>query len=91
MNDSEMIPCREAIEMLWAYIDGELPEHEQGQVHDHLEACQACYPQYDFQRAFHEFVEQHMKRSVPPDLRRRVFLALLAEEKTVAAGGAESG
>ena len=87
MSGTEMISCREAIEKLWAYIDGELSEHEASQVHDHLGACRACYPHYDFQRAFREFVGQHTQRPVPSGLRRRVFLALLAEEKAGAAGG----
>lgn len=86
MNNSEMISCKEAIEKLWAYIDGELSEQEHGQVHDHLEVCQACYPQYNFQRAFREFVGQHTRQPVPPGLRRRVFMALLAEEKATAGG-----
>lgn len=89
MSGSEMISCKEALERLWAYIDGELPEQEHGQVHDHLEVCKKCYPQYDFQRAFREFVGRHTKQPVPPGLRRRVFMALLAQENA-AAGGTES-
>ncbi|MGD8278315.1 MAG: zf-HC2 domain-containing protein [Gemmatimonadota bacterium] len=86
MSGPDNIPCREAIEKLWAYIDGELPGHDTEQVHDHLEACKACYPHYDFQKAFREFIGQHMKHPVPAGLRRRVFLALLEEERTTAGG-----
>jgi len=82
MSGSERISCREAIEKLWEYIDGELTDADTAQVHDHLEACRACYPHFDFQRAFHEFIGQHTLRPVPPGLRRRVFLALLAEESS---------
>lgn len=87
MSGRGLMSCREAVEKLWAYIDGELSENEAGQVHDHLEACRACYPHYDFQRAFRAFVAAHTNRPVPPGLRRRVFLALLAEENAGAAGG----
>jgi anti-sigma factor (TIGR02949 family) len=74
------ISCREAIEQLWAFIDGELPAEAATRVHDHLEACAACHPQHDYQRAFREFLRRHAPCHVPPRLRRRVFLRLLADE-----------
>lgn len=80
MSERGMITCREAIEQLWAYIDGELEDTDSQAVAEHLEACRGCYPHYDFQRVFREFLRQHSKKPVPPDLRRRVFVALLRED-----------
>jgi len=91
MSEEPMITCREAIEQLWAYIDGELENADEQSVARHLEACKGCYPHYDFQNAFHEFVRRHVARSVPPDLRKRVFLRLLAEDRKEATGGSEAG
>lgn len=76
-----MITCREAIEQLWAYIDGELEDTDANAVAEHLDACQGCYPHYDFQRVFRQFLRQHAKMPVPPGLRRKVFLALLEEDQ----------
>lgn len=77
---SDSLSCRQAVERLWAYIDGELPADESERVHEHLAVCQECYPHYDFQKAFLEFVNRHSSAPVPAGLRRRVFLRLLAEE-----------
>lgn len=81
------LSCRDAVEQLWAFIDGELEPAEQQQVHDHLAACRACYPHYDFQKAFCAFLRRCSQESVPPELRRRIFLRLLAEEARQAGGG----
>ncbi len=82
MSDQHPTSCREAVEQLWAYIDGELSEDQQEQVHEHLVACNGCYPYYDFQKAFRAFLRRSSKETVPPALRRRIFLRLLAEESS---------
>ncbi|MCI0432050.1 MAG: zf-HC2 domain-containing protein [Gemmatimonadetes bacterium] len=81
MSEPPMLSCKEAVEQLWAYIDGELPASEADRVHDHLHACGACSPQHDYQRAFREFLRAQARERIPPDLRRRIFLRLLAEER----------
>jgi anti-sigma factor (TIGR02949 family) len=75
-----MLSCREAIEQLWAFLDGELPDNDADRVHDHLKACAACYPHYDLQRAFRAFLKTHSNSEAPQGLRRRIFLRLLEEE-----------
>lgn len=81
MSNEDRITCREAVEQLWAYIDGELENPDARCVEKHLEACRGCYPHYDFQKAFREFVRQHASKEVPADLRKRIFLRLLAEDR----------
>jgi anti-sigma factor (TIGR02949 family) len=77
---ADALSCRQAVEQLWAYIDGELQSIESERVHEHLAACHQCWPHYDFQKAFLDFVRRQAEQPIPPDLRRRVFLRLLAEE-----------
>lgn len=76
----EMIPCGEVMARLWEYIDGELSERSEAEVQKHLDLCQRCFPHYDFQRAYVEFMRQLARRSTPSGLRRRIFRQLLAEE-----------
>lgn len=76
-----VLSCREAVERMWAYIDGELPATEGEAVREHLAACGCCVPHYDFQKAFCQFLRGHRGSGAPAELRRRVFLRLLAEEK----------
>ena len=79
MNDPSMIPCDHVIARLWEYIDGELTEEQAAQVQAHLEICNRCFPQYDFQRAYRIFLRRTAQQPVPPGLRRRVFETILAE------------
>lgn len=85
-----MITCREAVERLWAYIDGELQSGDERSVEAHLDACKGCYPHYDFQKAFREFVRDHGHATVPADLRKRIFLRLLAEDRRDTTGAPDS-
>ncbi len=82
MSDRPMLNCKEAVAQLWAFIDGELPAADAERVHDHLHACGACSPQHDYQRAFRAFLRAHQGRTIPADLRRRIFQRLLEEEQT---------
>lgn len=73
------LTCREVVELLWDYIDAELTPDAEGRIRAHLEACEKCYPHYDFQRAFVEFVRKHGAQATPPALRQRIFQALREE------------
>jgi mycothiol system anti-sigma-R factor len=73
--------CRETLEQLWELVDHELQGGEAERLHAHLEKCQHCFPQYDFQRAYRAFVASCCRHDAPPELRRRIFMALLEEER----------
>jgi mycothiol system anti-sigma-R factor len=79
MSGHEMLPCREALERLWEYIDGELEGVPHDQVEEHFRVCARCYPHLQFEDAFRRRVHAALSRPhVPPDLRERV-LSVLAE------------
>ncbi|MEX1184142.1 MAG: mycothiol system anti-sigma-R factor [Gemmatimonadota bacterium] len=77
---SEGINCRATMDRLWALLDSELDAPTAAQVREHLDACQHCYPQYDFHRAYRDFVAGRCRHEAPPEVRRRIFMSLLAEE-----------
>lgn len=79
MADQHM-SCRDALAELWAYIDQELDAPTADQVRAHLDRCGHCCPQYDFQRAFCQFLSSQAHQQAPPELRRRIFMQLLEEE-----------
>jgi mycothiol system anti-sigma-R factor len=72
--------CREILAELWAFIDQEMDAATQDQLQQHLDRCQHCFPQYDFQRAFRAFIAKKCTHAAPPELRRKVFMQLLSEE-----------
>lgn len=61
-----MIACREVMEQLWDYLDGELPPERMEALADHLALCRRCYPQYRFQLAFLEALARERARIPGP-------------------------
>jgi mycothiol system anti-sigma-R factor len=79
MSEREMLRCRQALERLYEYIDGELEGVPHDQVEEHLRVCTQCYPHLQYEEAFRRRVHDALSRPrVPPDLRERV-LSVLAE------------
>lgn len=78
-----MLPCHEVIPRLWEYIDGELTPERTERIRAHLDVCERCFPQFDFQRAFVEFLERQKRAPAPPEVRRRIFQSLLTESENV--------
>lgn len=52
------IECREALEKVYEYLDGELDPETQERIHRHVEICQRCYPYFDFERLFLDSVRE---------------------------------
>jgi len=83
MEAMGMIRCEDALGRLWDFLDGELGPEEEAAVKKHLELCDRCYPQYDFQRAYFEYTRRIRNRDATNSgLRRRLFQKLLKEEAT---------
>jgi mycothiol system anti-sigma-R factor len=73
------VTCREAVSRLWEYLDGQLAGPDAAAIREHLETCARCFPHTEFQRAYRDFMAQGGQASLPPEVRRRVFQALLDE------------
>lgn len=52
------LSCEEALERLFAYLDGELEEAQRERVAEHFEVCRRCYPRLEFERSFMEAVRR---------------------------------
>lgn len=75
------IDCSKVMAQLYEYIDGELDEETIERIREHLEKCKRCYPRYDFETAFLRFLREQGKTQAPPELQRKIFAAILEEEK----------
>lgn len=51
-EDCEEISCREAIERVYAFLDGELDPDWMERVRSHARMCERCTPHFEFERAF---------------------------------------
>lgn len=61
-----MVSCREVIEELWDYLDGELPTERMEGLAAHLAECARCYPLYRFAFAFLEALARQRDRLPGP-------------------------
>lgn len=67
------IGCLEAIEALYAYLDGELGESVSiEQVEKHMEHCRSCYSRKDVERLLTERMRQADKKRAPEALQSRL-------------------
>jgi mycothiol system anti-sigma-R factor len=72
--------CREALEQLWEYLDGELAAKEAEAVEGHLAGCPDCDPRCRFDRAFLVVIVRSLSAtpSAPAGLRHAVRALLAA-------------
>ena len=74
------LTCEESLARVYEYLDGELGIGEHEAVKDHLEKCRECYPHYDFERLFLDYVhELGAGEESRPGLKERVQEMLAAE------------
>jgi len=72
--------CRECVEHLYAYLDRELTPELEAEVRDHLEGCEPCDEQYDFEEMFLKFVRAKCRaENAPPELKKRILRELFGE------------
>jgi anti-sigma factor (TIGR02949 family) len=67
------IGCLEAIEALYAYLDGELGDEVTiEQVEDHMAHCRSCYSRKDVERALTEHSRRTHQQAAPAELQSRL-------------------
>lgn len=52
------LECEEALARIYEYLDGELEPEARERIHRHLEVCRRCYPRFDFERIFLDYVRE---------------------------------
>ncbi|GAA1658387.1 mycothiol system anti-sigma-R factor [Nonomuraea sp. NPDC048882] len=66
--------CREVLDKVYAYLDGELTEGDVADIRVHLDECSPCLKEYDLDKAVKALVAKHCGCDpVPSDLRSKVL------------------
>ncbi|GAA3232854.1 mycothiol system anti-sigma-R factor [Nonomuraea helvata] len=74
--------CREVLDKVYAYLDGELTETDIVDIRVHLDECGPCLKEYDLDKAVKALVHKHCGCDpVPADLRSKV-LARIAQVRS---------
>ena len=68
--------CREALDTLYWYLDGELTSERRVTIRHHLEDCSPCLGAFDFEAELKAVIAKRCRDQVPDALRRRVAEAL---------------
>ncbi len=75
-----MLDCDSVMRQLWDYLDHELTPDRAAGIRAHLDLCQRCYPQYEFERSFLDAVAGSARQhSNLERLRRQLMVALEAQ------------
>jgi anti-sigma factor (TIGR02949 family) len=79
-----MIDCREAVRRMWAYLDHELADKPISEFEAHLETCQRCCGELEFNRHLREVVADKTRAlPVPPEVRSRLEILLAGGQDQV--------
>jgi mycothiol system anti-sigma-R factor len=71
------IPCSEAVQQLWDYLDQAVSPQEQEQVERHLSFCRTCCGELEFAKQLRGFLATQGADELPPHVQARLerFLA----------------
>jgi mycothiol system anti-sigma-R factor len=67
------VNCRECLEHMWQYIDGELDVAETDELQRHLAQCRECFSEAEFERRLKEMMRRACGgEQAPAHLRERL-------------------
>ncbi|MDQ6649367.1 MAG: mycothiol system anti-sigma-R factor [Actinomycetota bacterium] len=76
-GDPHETDCRDVIEEVYLYLDGELDEEDRRKVRSHLDECSPCLRQYGLEQSVKALVARCCGgEAAPVELRERVMVRL---------------
>ena len=71
-----MITCAEAVERLWAYLDGALTTDDKAALEEHLGFCRVCCGEVEFAQELRGFLARSAAERLPEDVQARLVARL---------------
>ena len=65
-------PCRDALDGLYRYVDGEMTEADRRQLDLHLQDCVGCESVFEFEVRVKQVIATRGRVSCPDDVRARL-------------------
>jgi anti-sigma factor (TIGR02949 family) len=72
MSDSTTIDCEEAVRLLAAFLDDELPADSRAGMDWHLERCRSCFSRAEFERRLKAEIGRLGREEVTPRFEQRI-------------------
>ena len=71
-KDGDEVGCLDAIEWLYAWLDGELDEHSISQLEQHISHCRSCFSRRHMELELTARMEKSSKSRAPDILQDRL-------------------
>lgn len=71
-----MITCAEAVERLWAYLDGVVDEQSRAAIDEHLSFCRRCCGEAEFAVELRSLLAAQAAEALPRDVHARLSATL---------------
>ncbi|GAA1521173.1 hypothetical protein GCM10009677_62800 [Sphaerisporangium rubeum] len=73
-GDPHDTDCREVLDRVYTFLDGELDESKRSDIRQHLDECGPCLEEYGLETVVKQLVAKHCGcDAVPEDLRAKVL------------------
>jgi mycothiol system anti-sigma-R factor len=66
------IPCSEAVQQLWDYLDQAVSPEDQAKVEQHLSFCRTCCGELEFAKQLRGFLATQSAEELPPHVKARL-------------------
>jgi mycothiol system anti-sigma-R factor len=73
-------PCEDALQVLYAFLDGELTDDRRESITAHLDTCTTCLGAFDFEVELRQVIICRVQDRVPDSLRLRIAQLMESEE-----------
>ncbi len=80
------VDCREVLDRVYSFIDGELGPGDLTQIRRHLDECGPCLTTFDLERMLKALVARSCQEQAPAELRERIRLRISQVRIEVADG-----
>lgn len=70
--------CKDAVEQLYEFLDGELTDEKRSSISTHIDDCGHCLDVYEFHAELKTVISEKCRTELPSGLKERVFDALRA-------------
>ena len=86
-GNPHQLDCREALDHLYEFIDGEVGPADHERIAHHLEECGPCLQEFDVERIVRALVARSCCQVAPSELRVRILagivMARTAQQRSV--------
>ena len=72
--------CREAVQRLYNYLDGELTIERRAVIQRHLDDCHDCIEAFEFEAELKVAISKGCREVVPESLRLRGYHAIVSDQ-----------